>query len=268
MTSLAVELSIDSRGPCALYIVTDSRITWGNNSNYWDAGQKAFASNASADIFGFCGDAFFPPYTLSQIISLINSGVLFAACASAEHRHDKVITVFKSAIEAGRDMPINNFSIIHGSRESEFMSSRFNVWVTQYFSDSQTWKEEEISITTANSYLVHVDGSGGKILEKFKKNWDKTSAEGTSRAALWAFCDALESKEDKFSGGSPQLVGIWRKGVARQFGFIWRGKRYLGGVEVPFGSKFDSVQWFNRQFERMDGQKNKRLSDAKKQPKP
>lgn len=58
MTSLGVALAIDARGPSAMYIITDSRISW-PNGGHWDAGQKTFVSACSPDIFGFCGDAFF-----------------------------------------------------------------------------------------------------------------------------------------------------------------------------------------------------------------
>ena len=268
MTSLAVELSVDSRGPCALYIVTDSRITWSASVACWDAGQKAFASNSSADIFGILWRRFFPPYALRQVIDLIDAGVLFSATDRAEERHSKVVSVFKSAMQNGQDMCVSDFSIVHGSRDFEFMQSQFRLWVTHYSSNTPTWHEELIDLDTAKSYLVHVDGSGKKTIEQFKKNWDGTLDEGTSRAALWAFCDALYSKEDGNSGGPPQLVGIWRKGTGHHFGFIWCGKRYVCGVQIPDDSQFDSVKWFNQRFERMDGEKIRLLHDAKKQPKP
>ena len=266
MTSLAVTLSVDSRGPSGLYVVTDSRITWSSQSRRWDAGQKAFASSYSADVFGFCGDAFFPPSVLRQVIELIDARLLFDASVSAEHRHNKAVEVFRSAIKKGFDAPIQNFSIIHGSRNEEFMASSFRVWKTQFTSQTGEWEDQELVLADGQSYLAYIDGSGAATISRYVKKWDATLAKETSRAAMWAFFDALHSKSDKNSGGPPQLVGIWRKGAARQFGFIWDGKRYFCGVEVPPDSKFDCVKWFNQDFERYDGGKIKRLRGAQRQP--
>ena len=268
MTSLAVALSIDSRGPCAMYIVTDSRITWGTKSERWDAGQKTFAPVNSPDIFGFCGNAYYPPLALRQMIDLVNAGIIFSPSVAAEDRHQRAIDVIRSAVENRSDAPISNFSIFHGSRDGEFMPSRFHAWKTQYTSQTGQWTDQELDLGSGQSYLAHIDGSGATTVLRYANRWQRTSVKGTSRAAIGAFCDALYSEKDEFTGGPPQLVGIWRKGVARQFGFIWCGKRYLCGVEVPSDAQFDNVHWFNQRFERLDGEKKKRLKDAKRHPKP
>ena len=269
MTSLAAKLSVDSRGPSALYILTDSRITWPpSKASHWDAGQKAFHSHGTADIFGFCGDAFFPPYALRQMLDLTNSGLLFSRQDAAQFRHDQAMTVFRSAIENRHEVEIQDFTIVHGARDGELMSSRFRIWIDRFNAKSGTWKNEELDLNTSYSHLCHIDGSGLTVIKKYEKRWEGTSAEGTSRAAFSAFCDALISEGDSHSGGPPQLVGIRRKGVAHQFGIIWRGKRYLAGVEVPTDSRFQAVEWFNQRFERMDGEVIKRLPGAQRHPKP
>ena len=268
MTSLAIAVSIDARGPCALYIATDSRFTWETTSKRWDAGQKTFAPVDYPDIFGFCGNAYFPPMALRQMIDLVNAGVIFRPSDTAECRHQRVMEVVRCAIENRAHAPISNFAIFHGARDGELMASRFRAWKTQYASGTGEWTDEELDLSSERSYLAHLDGSGATTISAYAGRWRGTSAEGTSRAAFWAFCDALYSKKDGFSGGPPQLVGIWRKGVARQFGLIWCGKRYLCGVEVPDDARFDSVAWFNQKFERFDGEKIKRLADGKRHPKP
>lgn len=268
MTSLAVALSIDSRGPCAMYIVTDSRFTWGTKSKRWDAGQKTFSPVNYPDVFGFCGNAYFPPLALRQMIDLVNAGIIFRPSETAEYRHQRAIDVIRSAIENRSHAPISNFSIFHGARDGEFMTSKFRAWKTQYASKTGEWTDQELDLSNGQSYLAHIDGSGATTVSRYADRWRRTSAEGTTRAAIGAFCDALYSESDEFTGGPPQLVGIWRKGVARQFGFIWCGKRYLCGVEVPSDAQFDSVDWFNQRFERFDGEKIKRLEDAQRHPKP
>ncbi len=269
MTSLAAKLSVDERGPSALYILSDSRITLAYSPPaYWNAGQKAFCSHISADIFGFSGDAIIPPYALRQMVDIIDSGLLFTMSDSAEYRHNQAFSVFRSTIQSGHHLPIGDFSVIHGARDGELMSSRFRLWIVRFNSKSVTWHEEEINLDASYSHLVHIEGSGRKTIQKYKKKWDGTPAENTSRAAFWSFCDALFSEDDKHSGGPPQLVGIWRKGVARQFGIIWCGKRYLAGTQVPNDSRFCNVHWFNQRFERMDGEKIKLLPEAQRQAKP
>lgn len=267
MTSLAVSVSVDARGPSGLYIITDSRITWGKDSIRWDAGQKAFASRRTPDVFGFCGDAFFPPAILRQILEQVNVGLLMADDSDAATRHAAVSRAFRQAIEKRVGASVQNFSIFHGSREGSLMQSRFRVWEIQYSMDGK-WTDFERDVNDAQSYLVHVDGTGKHVLETRGRDWVGTAAGGTSRAVIWSFCDALHSGKDSYSGGPPQLVGIWRKGPAQSFGFLWHGKPYLAGLEVPADAVWESVNWFNHLFERCDGKTGRRLKDAQKHSKP
>ena len=269
MTSLAAKLSVDARGASALYILSDSRITWASDSLiHWDAGQKVFCSHISADIFGYCGEAFFPPYAMRQMVDLIDSGLLFSKSDAAEYRHNQAISVFRSTIESGPPSLLGDFSLIHGARDGELMSSQFRLWIIRFTSKSATWHREEIQLDTSCSQFAYLDGSGQHAIRRYYDRWEGTSAEGTSRAAFWSFIDALFSEEDDRSGGPPQLVGVWRKGVARQFGLIWCGRRYLAGAQVPCDSYFDHVCWFNHRFELMDGEKIKRRPGAARHDKP
>ncbi|MCP5084844.1 MAG: hypothetical protein GY948_24420 [Alphaproteobacteria bacterium] len=148
------------------------------------------------------------------------------------------------------------------------MASRFRLWRTRYDAANDRWSDAECELETENSYLAQLDGSGKKLIEKQGLEWVGTNVDGTSRAAIWSFCDALKSGEDPHSGGPPQLVGIWRKGPAQNFGFIWDGKRYFGGLEITAGSASNSVNWFNHLFERCDGISGKRLKGAQPHVKP
>jgi len=78
----------------------------------------------------------------------------------------------------------------------------------------------------------------------------------------------LNEGKDRFSGGAPQLVGIWRKGPARTFGFWWHGKQYFAGLEMPVGSNVSRVDWFNHRFERCDPMTGRRLEGAQRHNKP
>lgn len=267
MTSLAVTLSVDSRGPAALYIVTDSRITWGSNLKRWDAGQKTFVSARTPDVFGFCGDAFFPPAMLRQIIDQVNVGLLLTEDAGSHERHSTVAAALESAMSIAVDVDVTPFAVFHGTRENEQMKSRFRLFRTEY-SKTAGWIDSELDLDSDRSYLAHLDGSGKRVIEIRRKDWIGTTAEGTSRAAVWAFCDALQSGRDLLSGGPPQLVGIWRTGPGRAFGFLWHGKPFFSGLEVGDLADFASVQWFNHLFERCDAATGRRRPGAQRQRKP
>jgi hypothetical protein len=268
MTSLAASLSIDQRGPSALYIITDSRITWEASTKRWDSGQKAFASRTTPDIFGFCGDAYFPPAILRQILEQLDIGLLGATNLDVGGRHACVVERLQHAISKRADAPMVAFSVFHGAREGEFMKSRFCLWETRYSVAANHWSDKEHDLSTDHSCLVHIDGSGRNIIENKSRDWISTKAEGTSRAAIWSFCDALASGKDHYSGGPPQLVGVWRKGPAKNFGFVWEGKRYVAGLELPDGAIWNKVEWFNRLFERCDGQTGNPLEVAQRHKKP
>ena len=268
MTSLAVSLSIDCRGPCGIYVITDSRITWGKEAIRWDAGQKTFASRRTPDIFGYFGDAFFPPAILRQLIDQVDSGLVFADSLGAEDRHAVMLGAFRQALAQQTGAPIRSFSLFHGARDSEFMASRFRLWETQYDVKNGQWTDNEHKIASDRSYLAHLDGTGKPVIKARGRDWIGTEAEGTSRAAIWSFCDALHSGKDSLSGGPPQLVGIWRKGPAQSFGMLWHGKRYLSGLEVSGDPIWTAVPWFNHLFERCDGKTGSRLKTAQRHRKP
>lgn len=269
MTSLAASLSVDQRGPCALYIITDSRITWGKTSaQRWDAGQKAFASRTTPDVFGYCGDAFFPPVVIRQILEQVESGLILGRCDDADTRHSRMAGMMQATVATQVATPIEKFSVFHGARDGGGMQSRFRLWQISYSAATQRWVDKEYDIIGDRSYLVHIDGTGRNMIENSARTWDGTGAEGTSRAAVWSFCEALDRGADPFSGGAPQIVGIWRKGVGHNFGMIWKGKRFLSGLEVKEEAAWDRVDWFNDRFERCSGETGVLLDRAQSQPKP
>jgi hypothetical protein len=267
MTSLAVALSADSRGPAGLYIITDSRITWGSGDYRWDAGQKTFASTRTADVFGFCGDAHFPPAVLRQVIDQVNAGLLFTRGMSATERSAVVTAALESALKLRVAIETGPFAVYHGTRDHELMKSRFRLFHTKY-SKADGFTHGELNLSSIKSYLAHLDGSGKRVIETRRNDWLDTKAEGTTRAAIWAFCDALQSGRDPLSGGPPQLVGIWRNDPAQTFGFLWHEKRYFCGLEVSDTAALQAVKWFNHLFERSDARTGMRMEGAQRQRKP
>jgi hypothetical protein len=109
MTSLAVALAVDSRGPTAIYIITDSRLTWDSTAvQRWDFGQKTFASARTPDVFGFCGEALFPPMILRQTLDQINCGLIFADGINAAERHEMLFAGLRSSFEQRTRAPVRS----------------------------------------------------------------------------------------------------------------------------------------------------------------
>ncbi len=271
MTSLAVVLAKDDRCPAALYIITDSRLTFRTkegDEHHWDSGQKTFASARTPDIFGFVGDATIPPAVLRQLIDQVNCGLLFGDDMDAEHRHELVKPILKRAIARQTGAIAVLFSVFHGARDGELMGSRFRLWETRYYASTNKIHDQERELQIDRSYLALIDGTGAHYIKKSGEEWLHTDAESTSRAGIRSFCNALSAGHDSSSGGAPQLVGIWRKGPARTFGFWWDGKPYLSGAEVPSSANFDRVDWFNARFERCDGATGHLLEGAKRHGEP
>jgi hypothetical protein len=268
MTSLAISLSVDSRGPCALYIITDSRITWGNSADRWDAGQKTFSSKRFPDVFGYCGDAYFPPMILRQVTEQLDAGLLCADNADSRMRHDAFLTAMKTAISrVGGKPPRLNFTVYHGARDLCKMDSEFLLWETKYFYRDDRWTDNRKDLKQSHSYIVQVDGTGATSIELHNDRWQSTAAAQTSRSGVWAFFDSLRSKADKFSGGPPQIVGIWRINAGRPFGVVWNYWPHLAGLRATGDLSNPTVRWFDETFEPCDAQGN-RLNQNKAHPRP
>jgi hypothetical protein len=113
------------------------------------------------------------------------------------------------------------------------------------------------------SALTIVLGSGDRVVTNHQIA--ARNELGTfSRAVFTGFCDSLISGEDPFSGGAPQLVGLYRNGSGMHFGTILRGKSYYRGLEAAQLS-VPQIEWRNELFERCDSS-GKRIEGAQAQP--
>lgn len=264
MTTIASHLSIDSRGPCAIYIASDSRITWGNASRRWDAGQKTFASSASPDIFGYCGSAFFPTQIINQVTRQIDAGLLYDEMNCADERHGRWVSTIKKSLENSVSAEVPDFKLFHASRTGSGMTCSFRLWEVSFQSDGQVWKDIEIDLQSDRSHFASVRGSGRDSLRKQLAISNHQEEAGTSRHAFQALFQSIKAGRDSLSGGAPQIVGMYRIRSARSFGMIWEGNRYYCGCKLVAGSNYDSIEWFNERFERADGKTRKRLKGAKR----
>ena len=100
------------------------------------------------------------------------------------------------------------------------------------------------------------------------KKYQCGNNKNTSRNVFHCFINTLKNITDNYCGGSPQLVGVYRKpnSYAKYFGIIYNKKRYFAGSEVPYGSIYNNVDWRNENFERCDGENKKIIDGAMHQP--
>ncbi len=264
MTTIAAELSIDSRGPCALYIASDSRITWGAPQYWWDSGQKSFASKTSPDIFGYCGSAFFPTQVLNQVTRQIESGILFDSSASADERHGRWLKTIMNSLENSREASVNDFALLHGARDGNGMACSFRLWQSRFNARSKAWEDKEIDLHRDHSHFASITGTGRNKLQRRLEDAVNEDHSRTSRHAFQTLFKSIGEGDDVSSGGAPQIVGIYRVKPAQYFGMIWNNERYFCGCKLVAGANFECVDWFNEQFERCDGKTRKRLAGAKK----
>ena len=134
MTTLVTWISVDNRGPSAIYMASDSRITWGSEQQRWDSGQKLFRSRVHPDLYGYSGDVLFPTQFLSQIVELGDSGVLFSDADMPEQRHTKIVQMAKASIKRRHNAPEHDFDIIHAARQDSGKDAEFLIWQLSYCS--------------------------------------------------------------------------------------------------------------------------------------
>jgi hypothetical protein len=193
MTTLIAWAAIDQRGQSALYFASDSRITWGSRARRWDVGRKLFACTSSPDLFGYVGEVLFPSLVLSQITDAADHGLMIGDDDDADERHGSFSRAIKLSFSNRHNAPAYNFQILHAARVASGMSASFRCWLLSYNATEETWTDREITFELNYSNLIIAIGSGAKSFEQQFKNLGDKPQKHTSRAAFWAFCDALKA---------------------------------------------------------------------------
>jgi len=269
MTTLLSWTGVDTHGPASIYIASDSRISWGSK-DCWDVGRKVFASKDKPEIFGYCGSVSFPIQILGQLVELIDSDIFFFD----DEKYDSKLEKVRQAIEESyQNLPASQkgkCQLLYATRVGSRMRSSF--YAARIKVDGKHVTTEDIELPEKSDLIISA-GSGKVALKRWYEEWvgrpnkDPYRSGRTSRNVFSAFCDSLESKADLFSGGAPQLVGLYRVGSARSFGVIHNNKRFLNGVEVKPTSSLNEIEWRNNLFERCCGETMKILKKAQRQPK-
>jgi hypothetical protein len=155
-----------------------------------------------------------------------------------------------------------DFSIVLASRYGVGMAARFRVAVMTFQASDRTWQMREEPMPP-NSASLLVQGSGASEIRAAERLWQASDHAHTSRAVFSAFCESMQLGGDPSTGGGPQLVGLHRVGNGKNFGVVFRGRRYLSGAVIDRKMAAASTTlWFNERFERCNGERMARLSTA------
>ncbi|PTR05031.1 hypothetical protein C8K11_1532 [Novosphingobium sp. GV055] len=245
--------AVDARGPSAIYVASDSRITWGSVHSRWDSGRKVFSAGRFPDIFGYAGDVLFPALSISQICELSEQGFLWQDSDDALQRHLTFVAAMEASLSRRHNSPDRDFHIFHAAREGDGLGCRFVAWKTSFSAKRRKFSDQAIEVHAegCKSRLLAAAGSGQDAFMDEVIEWQSSSQMHTSRAVYSAFCDALHSKADPLSGGAPQLVGLYRKGSAKVFGHVDGNGCYVLGLPVNPHSLGSKIEWRDRLFQRV-----------------
>ena len=272
MTLLASWVAVDSRKPSAIYIVSDSKITWEKRGEY-KYGRKVFACFNSPNIFGYCGDVLFPTIFLNQIVDLIDARLLIKNEWTYRKKAAAIIKYLKEALsnyphEKNDGIMQNQLEIIYGTRDED---GTFHCVDILWNKSNNKWTFKSLPMER-QSYQLRITGSGGSEFKKKYEEYIQNKDSRTSRAMFQTFCDTLKNIKDEHCGGAPQLVGIYCKpnSPARNYGIIYENHRYVLGLLVDDCKNInaDVLEWRNELFEICDPKTKKKKEGAQSQPYP
>jgi hypothetical protein len=260
MTTLVSWITFSTNGkkselPRAIYITSDSRITWGSKSNRWDAGRKVFNSIGNPHIFGYCGDVVFPSIVLGQIVTAIDNEILFENELAPDKKHERIFETIKNSYREGFNHPIADFSIIHAYRSAAWPNTEFYLWHISYKAETNEWFNKKVPLPEKTGIIISL-GSGAPSAESHEARWTKSDVGGTSRSFFSAFCDSIGSEDDKLSGGAPQLCALYSKPLPRSIGVIKDNRYFLNGMELQSGHMLSNIEWKDELFRDINPETN------------
>lgn len=264
MTVLIGWIGVEHQGPSSAYLMSDSRLTWGAMPGHFDYGAKLLALENSPDIFGYCGDVVFATQVFFQLSTSDKAALLFKTDSSSLTRVQRTFELIKSYFTAYPEQC--DGSIYHISRD---LNKTFHAYCYKLNKSTNMCTWEELAFDHSKSSLIFAGGSGAKefqsLLEKYKNN----DLGGTSRNIYQCFCDSLMNSKIRSCGGTPQLVGLYKsKFNGFVCGTVYQGQRYLMGGPAMGMENYNTVRWYNEEFEICDGNTMERFPYAMRQPNP
>lgn len=272
MTTLVSWISYSTTGekpelPRAIYVASDSRISWGSDSSRWDAGRKVFASRKEPHVFGYCGDVVFPSLVIGQIVAAIDSGVFLEKNQTPDQIQTQIFETIKAAHKEGKNHPVADFSILHAYRAVAWPKTEFYLWHISYKSKTKEWRGEMIPLPNKSEMLISL-GSGAESANNSAFRWSKSDAGGTSRSFFSSFWDAIQSGADNLSGGPPQLCALYPQYPARTIGVVNENRYFLHGLELKQGPSLSKIEWKDKLFQDIDPKTNAPKKGARRFARP
>ena len=266
MTLIIAWVGVDNKkngkSIASLYLASDSRYSWGNNSQY-NFGIKVFSSSKHPEIFSFCGDVLFPSIVFGQLIPQIDNGLLLNNNDTVEEKNRKIFGYIKSSFkEYPKSSLVGTFTILHGTR----VGKEFKLY--KISSNKEGELTENIIDLPCESTKVFSGGSGMKEFDSNWNYWDTSRHNNyrTSRAVYHCLEKTLREIKDSITGGMPQIIGLYRIGAARLFGIVQDGKKFIYGKQVSEDIDVQTVEWRNENFERVNPETLKIFEGSQRQP--
>lgn len=272
MTTLLVWVSYSTTGerpdlPRAMYMASDSRITWGSELRRWDAGRKIFAPVSEPHLFGYCGDVVFPSLVLAQVVSAIDQRVQFDPKANGIERNASVLSSLKRSHQGLSDVEARDFEIVHIYRQQDWPSTEFSCWKIGYAAKSGRWDCGELALPLKTGVVVPL-GSGATAATAYVDRWGRSDVGGTSRGIFSGFCESIMSGDDRLTGGPPQISGLYTEGPPRTFGFVDKGLLFLHGLQLEPSVSVRNIEWCDHLFQRVDPVTSQPLDGARRFARP
>lgn len=270
MTTFVLWTGVDNRGITSLNFASDSRISWANVNDKIEYGQKLFYSQKYPEIFGFTGDVTLCKSILPHILTYIDTLDGISRCSSIMAKQELIYQEFEKFINNYPSTQKNNFSIFYGTKYNTNLHAEFGVLEIVYNKKLNKLDKKNHILENKNKIFKIYDGSGKEIAQKFDYLWEKSDVGGYSRAVFGAFCDAINSNEDRQTNNIAQIVSLWRgRENPIVTAYAHHKKIFLNGQEITDTSLLieKNISIRNHLFEICDHQGN-RLVDAQKQPRP
>ncbi len=260
MTLLMGWVGVDNHGITSLYIGADSRYSWGAKAVN-DGCVKVFGCSKEPHIFGFCGDVTFATNVIHHVVSQIDSGILLTSCNDSREVLHWVSAVVDSGLNRWPKNLLSKTVIFHGFRLSTYVFG-----FAKYKIENGRLQSELLNLPK-ESGVIDCEGSGkSDFTTRLNILTDKDNDYRTCRLMYNLLQEAIEQTSNYSVGGVPQIVGLYRKFNARNFGILKNGHLYFNGACVDGDSNLENIEWRNDNFERVDTYSMGLLPGAQRQP--
>jgi len=268
MTTLAFWSAYDNHGISSIYISTDSRFTYldsgGNVVKICDNSQKTFLSPLTPDIFGIYGGSV---GEFHEIISdVIHELTVLRSMQMKEEYVSSIAKKISYSIKQ-RNMKSPNGRIVHGFRWVSSVEFTFVEYLIEEINGAVSVNVKPVAIKAHEGFdgsykklselvsFCYERASGADSLYAVKRDDKDISQRGFCRWHWQVFCDHIKNPRDEYTGGAPQLVGLYRKWNGINFGIYFNSLPYIYGKRIDatgLDSIPDQMKWHDELFQRIN----------------